>query len=114
MKPILTSHFNALDTTIVYHSIPLGSGESRFGPLALFSKQCVGITGECWRACIWESIKKAWDSAYMWMLKNEAATFRPPVHMLGHQSPHQSQELMERTPFNVPLHASKITQLIVF
>ena len=50
----------------------------------------------------------------MWMLKNEAATFRPPVHMLGHQSPHQSQELMERTPFNVPLHASKITQLIVF
>ena len=26
----------------------------------------------------------------------------------------QSQELMERTPFNVPLHASKITQLIVF
>ena len=25
-----------------------------------------------------------------------------------------SQELMERTPFNVPLHASKITQLIVF
>ena len=37
----------SLDTTIVYHSIPLGSGESRFGPLALFSKQCVGITGEC-------------------------------------------------------------------
>ena len=40
MKPILTSHFASLDTTIVYHSIPLGSGESRFGPLALFSKQC--------------------------------------------------------------------------
>ena len=90
MKPILTSHFTSLDTTIVYHSIPLGSGESRFGPLTLFSKQCVGITGECWRACVCERFKKAWDSAYMWMLKNEAATFRPPVHMLGHQSPHQS------------------------
>ena len=90
MKPILTSHFTSLDTTIVYHSIPLGSGESRFGPLALFSKQCVGIMGECWRACVWERFKKAWDSAYMWMLKNEAATFRPPVQMLGHQSSHQA------------------------
>ena len=26
----------------------------------------------------------------MWMLKHEAATFRPPVHMLGHQTSHQS------------------------
>ena len=26
VEPILTSHFTSLDTTIVYHSIPLGSG----------------------------------------------------------------------------------------
>ena len=61
------------------------------GPWHCFrSNATVGITGECWRACVWESIQKAWDSAYMWMPKNNAATFRPPVHMLGHQTSHQS------------------------
>ena len=91
MKPILTSHFTPLDTTIVYHSIPLGSGESRFGPLALFSKQCVsGDYGRMLTCLRLREYPKAWDSAYMWMLKNKAATFRPPVHMIGHQTSHQS------------------------